>query len=179
MRHLRTIALIGAAALTLNAQAAQAQQQCFSEDEVSAAFVYAMPGVIQGVTTRCSANLAGSSFLVRQGKGMAARYTAQQNAAWPKARTALLKVVGNASKTGNADSTLGFLNQIPGETMRPLVDALIVQEAANRTEPAQCEKVDRLAAAIAPLDPRDAGNLLGAMFAVIEPNHPLACVAKP
>ena len=109
---------------------------------------------------------------------MAARYTAQQNAAWPKARSALLKIVTNASKTGNANGTLGMLSQIPGETMRPLVDALIVQEAANRTEIAQCAKVDKLAAALAPLDPKDAANLLGTMFAVFEPNHPLLCAAK-
>jgi hypothetical protein len=178
MASAATKAFIGAAALAMPAQAAQAQQ-CFSQDEVSAAFIYAMPGVIEGVTTRCSASLDASSFLPRQGKAMAARYAAQQNAAWPNARSALLKIVTNASKGGNANSTLGMLSQIPGETMRPLVDALIVQEAANRTETAQCGKVDRLAAAIAPLDPREAGNLLGTMFAVFEPNHPLLCVAKP
>jgi hypothetical protein len=173
-----TGAFICAVALALQAQAAHAQQQCFSQDEVSAAFVYAMPGVIEGVTTRCSASLGTNGFLARQGKAMAARYTAQQNAAWPKARSALLKIVTNASKTGNSNGTLGVLSQIPADTMRPLIDALIVQEAANRTETAQCGKVDKLAAAIAPLDPRDAGNLLGTMFAVFEPNHPLVCVAQ-
>ena len=179
MASAKTIAFIGAAALALQAQTAQAQQQqCFSQDEVSAAFIYAMPGVIEGVTTRCSASLGTNGFLPRQGKAMAARYTAQQNAAWPKARSALLKIVGNSGKIGNANDTLGILSQIPGETMRPLVDAMIVQEAANRTETAQCGKIDKLAAALAPLDPNDAGNLLGTMFAVFEPNHPLVCVAK-
>jgi hypothetical protein len=168
-----------AAALALQTSAAQAQQQCFSEDEVSAAFIYAMPGVIDGVSTRCSATLGKGGFLARQGNTMKARYVAQQNAAWPKARSALLKVVTNASKTKNSDSTLGMLSQIPGDTMRPLVDALIVQEASNRTELSSCGKVDKLAAALAPLEPKHAGNLLGAMFAVIEPNHPLACVARP
>ncbi len=64
----------------------------------------------------------------------------QQNAAWPKARSALLKVVTNASKTKNSDSTLGMLSQIPGDTMRPLVDALIVQEASNRAGPSIAPK---------------------------------------
>ena len=178
MASARIIAFAGAAALALQTQAAHAQQQCFSQDEVSAAFIYAMPGVIEGVTTRCSASLGADGFLARQGKTMAARYTAQQNTAWPKARSALLKIVTNASKAGNSNGTLGMLSQIPGETMRPLVDAMIVQEAANRTQTAQCGKVDKLAAAIAPLDPKDAGNLLGTMFAVFEPNHPLVCVAK-
>lgn len=178
MASAATKAFIGAAALALPAQTVHAQQQCFSQDEVSAAFIYAMPGVIEGVTTRCSASLSDGGFLPRQGKAMAARYTAQQNAAWPKARSALLKIVTNASKAGNSNGALGMLSQIPGETMRPLVDALIVQEAANRTETAQCGKVDKLAAALAPLDPNDAANLLGTMFAVFEPNHPLLCVAK-
>lgn len=178
MAPAKTLALIGAAALALQASAAQAQQQCFSEDEVSAAFIYAMPGVIDGISTRCSASLGKTGFLARQGKTLKARYVAQQNAAWPKARSALLKVVTNASKTKNTDSTLGMLSQIPGDTMRPLVDALIVQEASNRTQTQHCGKVDKLAAAIAPLEPKAAGNLLGAMFAVFEPNHPLACVAK-
>ncbi len=178
MASARIIAFAGAAALALQTQAAHAQQQCISQDEVSAAFIYAMPGVIEGVTTRCSASLGADAFLARQGKTMAARYTAQQNTAWPKARSALLKIVTNASKAGNSNGTLGMLSQIPGETMRPLVDAMIAQEAANRTQTAQCGKVDKLAAAIAPLDPKDAGNLLGTMFAVFEPNHPLVCVAK-
>jgi hypothetical protein len=173
-----TSAVIGAAALALSSSAAQAQQQCFSEDEVSAAFIYAMPGAIEGVSTRCSASLGSGSFLARQGKTMSARYAARQTAAWPKARAALLKVVTNASKVKNATGTLGMLSQIPGDTMRPLVDALIVQEAANRTEVANCGKVDKLAAALAPLDPKDAGALLGTMFAVFAPNHPLMCVAK-
>ena len=178
MASARIIAFAGAAALALQTQAAHAQQQCFSQDEVSAAFIYAMPGVIEGVTTRCSASLGSNGFLARQGKTMAARYTAQQNAHWPKARTALLKFVTNASKAKNSNGTLGMLSQIPGDTMRPLVDALIVQEASNRTEIGNCGKVDKLAAALAPLEPKEAGNLLGTMFAVFEPNHPLACVAK-
>jgi len=179
MASARIIALFGAATLALQAQVAQAQQQCFSEDEVSAAFVYAMPGVIEGVTTRCSPSLGSSSFLAREGRTMSARYRAQQSTAWPKARTALLKMVGNVSKTGTSNNMLGFLNDVPGDTMRPLVDAMIVQEASNRTKPEQCAKVDKLAAALAPLDPKSAGELLGAMFAVVEPNHPLVCVAKP
>ena len=178
MASARTISLIGAATLALQGSAAHAQQQCFSEDEVSAAFIYAMPGVIDGVSTRCSASLGKGGFLARSGKTMAARYAARQDAAWPKARSALLKIVTNASKAKNSTGTLGMLSQIPGETMRPLVDALIVQEASNRTELTNCGKVDKLAAALAPLDPKDAGALLGTMFAVFEPNHPLVCVAK-
>ena len=73
MAFARYTAFIGAAALALQTQAAHAQQQCFNQDEVSAAFIYAMPGVIEGVTTRCSASLGNGAFLPRQGKALAAR----------------------------------------------------------------------------------------------------------
>ena len=175
---LRTIALSAAAALALQAHAAHAQQQCFSEAEVSDVFVYAMPGLIEGAATTCAGRLAPTGFLARQGKPMAARYAARQDAAWPRARTALLKFAANASKGKASNGTLNMLAQIPGDTVRPLVDALIVQEAAGRIQPTDCGKVEKLAAALAPLEPKEAGNLLGAMFAVVEPNHPLFCTAK-
>lgn len=174
----RILALAASSALALQAQAALAQQQCFSEAEVSSAFIYAMPGIIDGATTKCSGSLASSGFLARQGKTMSARYAKQQDSAWPRARSALLKFASNAGKGRAPNGTLDLLSQVPGETMRPVVDALIVQEAARRIQAKDCGKVEKLAAALDPLEPKEAGTLLGAMFAVVEPNHPPFCTAR-
>lgn len=174
----RTLGLAALAALALQGGAAHAQQQCFSEAEVSAAFIYAMPGIIDGASNRCSGSLAPGGFLARQGKTMSARYARQQDSAWPRARSALLKFASNAGKGRAPNGTLDLLGHIPGETMRPVVDAMIVQEAARRIQAKDCGKVEKLAAALAPLEPKEAGNLLGAMFAVVEPNHPLICTAR-
>ena len=53
---------------------------------------------------------------------------------------------------------------LPDQTIRPLADALIQQEAAAKIHPHSCHNIQRMAEALSPLEPREAGRILGVMF---------------
>lgn len=187
-------ALAGALALAVQPQVAAAQQSCLSAEEVGASALYAVPGVVRGARIACGATLAGDGFLMRQGDALAARYAAHQTGAWPAAKAALLKIVaehagspgpatgGATTATGagaaNPLAGLAMLSALPDEHVRPLVDTLIAQEAAARLPAAQCPAVERVLAALAPIEPPAAATLLAALVALVPTDRaPLLCPA--
>jgi hypothetical protein len=149
------------AALTMSTAAVPAIPKLpdMSGDEASALAVYAMPGFIAAARQACASELSPNGFLALQGAGLAQRYAAEQNAAWPAARSVLLRIAG--AKAPDQAKTFATL---PDDAIRPLADALIQQEVAAKIHPHSCRKIERLAEAISPLSPRDAGRILGVLF---------------
>ena len=182
-------ALAGALALAVQPQVAAAQQSCISAEEVGAGALYAVPGVVRGARIACGATLAADGFLMRQGDALAARYAAHQTGAWPAAKAALLKIVAQNAGPGSAQTATGtgaanplagltMLSALPDEHVRPLVDTLIAQEAAARLPAAQCPAVERVLAALAPIEPPAAATLLAALVALVPTEQaPLLCPA--
>lgn len=182
-------ALATALALALQPQVAAAQQSCLSAEEVGASALYAVPGVVRGARIACGATLAGDGFLMRQGDALAARYAAHQTGAWPAAKAALLKIVAQNAGPADAQTATGagaanplaglaMLSALPDEHVRPLVDTLIAQEAAARLPAAQCPAVERVLAALAPIEPPAAATLLAALVALVPTDRaPLLCPA--
>ena len=149
------------AALTLSTAAAAALPRIpdMSGEEASALAVYAMPGFIAAARQTCASELSPNGFLAMQGPGLAARYSAEQNAAWPVARTALLRIA-----TAKAPDQAKTFSTLPDKAIRPLADALIQQELAAQIHPRSCRNIERMAEAISPLDPVDASRVLGVLF---------------
>ena len=173
------LALGSALALAIQPVAATAQGACLNEDEVSAMAVYAMPGVVQGVRLRCSSQLASSGFLARSGDALSARYAQLQPAAWPKAKSGLLKVI--SAKSGGAAGNrngLTLLSSLPDSAVRPLVDALIVQELSPQIETAQCGRIELLMQALDKVDPQVAGTLLGLIAGLMKLDEPAMCTGQ-
>ena len=96
------------------------------------------------------------NFSVKSG---AQRYAAEQNAAWPVARGALLRIA-----EAKAPDQVKTFAALPDNAIRPLADALIEQELAAKIHPRSCRNIERMAEAISPLDPRDASRVLGVLF---------------
>ena len=130
-----------------------------SGDEASALAVYTVPDFLVAVKQSCSGELSPNGFLARHGDELSARYAARQNAAWPLARSALFKVAG-----AKAPDQVKTFATLPDNAVRPLADALIQQEIAAKIHPNSCRNIERMAEAIAPLDPVDAGRILGVLF---------------
>lgn len=130
-----------------------------SGDEVSALAVYAMPGFIAAARQTCAPELSPNGFLAMQGPGLAQRYAYEQNAAWPLAKAALLRYAG-----AKAPDQVKTFASLPDNAVRPLADALIQQQLAEQIHPRSCRNIERMAEAISPLDPRDAGRILGVLF---------------
>jgi hypothetical protein len=140
-----------------------------SGDEASALAVYAMPGFIAAARQTCASELSPNGFLALQGPGLAQRYAAEQNAAWPVARAALLRIV-----TAKAPDQVKTFESLPDKAIRPLADALIQQELAAKIHPRSCRNIERMAEAISPLDPRDASRILGVLFDIASTSDKLA-----
>ncbi len=154
--------LAAAALATLAvAGAAQAAPKLpdMSGDEAAALAVYAVPDLIAASKQTCAGRLSPDGFLARRGDALAQRYAAEQNAVWPQARAALLKFAA-----GKAGDQLKPLTTLPDETVRPLADALIQQEVAQQIHPGSCRNIERLAQAISPLEPGQAGQILSVLF---------------
>lgn len=176
------LALAGATMLAVQ-PAMAAAQACLAEDEVSAMAIYAMPGVVQGVKQRCATRLEAGGFMARGGAALSARYARLQNGAWPKAKAGLLKIA--ASKAGNAAGTAsGNLNSLqmiaalPDNAVRPLVDALIVQEVSPEIDVKQCGKIELLMQALNKVEPEVAGTLLGLIAGLVKLDQAAICGAR-
>ncbi|MGC1270933.1 MAG: hypothetical protein WA842_10100 [Croceibacterium sp.] len=179
------LALAGATMLAMQPTVAAAQD-CLAEDEVSAMAIYAMPGVVQGVKQRCATRLATGGFLARGGAALSARYARLQAGAWPKAKTGLLKIAANkagaprangragAGASGNLGS-LQVIASLPDSAVRPLVDALIVQEVTPEIDVNQCGKIELLMQALNKVEPEIAGTLLGLIAGLVKLDQAPIC----
>ena len=168
-RSSKIAAVLALAALTVPA-GAQAQQRLpdITGEEAAALGIYAVPGVIEAAKLTCAGRLSANGFLATRGDSLARRYAAQQNAAWPQARSAMFKVAG-----ARADEQLKMFATLPDNAVRPLVDALIRQEAAARVTPQSCSYIERMAEALAPLEPAQAGRILGVLFDIASTGNEL------
>ena len=176
MMKRRLLALFGTAALAVQPQLAAAQAPCLGEDEVSAAAIYAVPSLVRSVQLACANQVSPSGFLLREGDAMAARYVTLQGRAWPEAKAALLKIAGSGA-AGDAGEGLDMIASLPDESVRPLVDAMIVQEVSGEIKPAQCGRIERVIEAVAPIEPAVAGRLLGVVVGLVAEDQPLVCPA--
>jgi hypothetical protein len=152
-------AALSVAVISTAAVSAMPKLPDMSGDEASALAVYAMPGFITAARQICASELSPNGFLAMQGPGLAQRYAAEQDSAWPAARSALLRIA--ATKAPEQAKTFASL---PDKAVRPLADALLQQELAAQIHPHSCRNIQRLAEAISPLDPIDASRVLGALF---------------
>jgi hypothetical protein len=155
------LASLGAVALALQPGAASAQQagQCVTEQEVSAIAIYSVPSLVEAVRQRCHGALSASGYLARRGDALTARYAALQPAVWPRARSGLFKLfAGQANGGGDGLATISTL---PDDAVRPLVDALIVQETSPKIAVKNCSRIERVIEVMAPIDPEIAGTLIG------------------
>jgi hypothetical protein len=162
-------AALAAAALPTAASSAMPRLPEMSGDEASALAVYAMPSFIAAARQTCASELSPNGFLEMQGPGLAQRYAAEQNAAWPVARSALLRIAA-----AKAPDQVKTFSSLPDNAIRPLADALIQQELAAQIHPRSCRKIERMAEAVSPLDPRDAGRILGVLFDIASASDKLA-----
>ena len=178
------LALLSALAL-VHSQAASAQA-CVSEAEVSALFVYAMPPALESARNSCDGRLKPQGFFAQNGKQLIGQYAALQNETWPKAKRALLLFAGSKKPAGKASRASSFadldanrlLGNLPDDVVRPLVDAVIVEKVAEQVKPEHCRNIERVAAAIAPIDPRSAAALLATVMSLVGVKEPSICSAE-
>ena len=178
MASKRGLAAASAAALALQPTIASAQQGCLTETEVSAIAIYSLPSLVQSVRLRCNGQLSTSGYLARRGDSLIARYAALQNGAWPRAKSGMLKVMARKAGSGQNRQNLDMIGTLPDNAVRPLVDALIVQELSPKIDVKHCGRIERMIEIASPIDPEIAGSLLGAVAGIVNHDELPICSAR-
>ncbi len=153
MRTLFALAALATAALPGAVQAADTA--CLTAREFAAVSAYVMPSVISGVAEGCAGALPADSYLRRDGNQLASRYAEHQNAAWPGAKSALLKIAASG-EASRAD----MVRSLPDASLRPLVDTLISQQIGQKVPAARCSTISRALQLLAPLPADNAAELV-------------------
>ena len=174
-RTLKAALTLASAAFAVQPIAASAQQQCLSEQEVSAMIIYAVPHALRGLGTKCGPALAGDGFFKRGGADLASRYAAQGNANWPLAFDAFLKFAGVNGAMGESPMPL---DQLPPEVVRPLVNELVAQKVAQDLKVEDCRKYERVLEVVAPLEPEELGAISAIVFSMVGVENPSVCAVE-
>lgn len=145
-----------AASLALVATAGHAaqtvkQQTCLTSEEASALFLSVAPGVLGALVKTCGATLPANAYLRTDGAALIARYVGPAAAAKPAAITAFNKISGEA--------------QLTPDMFDMIANAMIGEIAVGKIKPADCPKIDRVAALLDPLPP---SNFAGLVATIIE-----------
>ena len=82
------------------------------------------------------------------------------------------------SSAGQARQTTEMLSTLPDNAVRPLVDALIVQEVSGKIQTRQCTRIEWVVEAIAPIDPGVAGKVIGTVGGLIDPDQVPICARR-
>jgi hypothetical protein len=160
MRKLVTIA-VGVASLAMPAVAqAEAALACLTDSEARALFTFAIPEAVQGVAEKCRASLPATAFLPSKSPAMISRFRSAASGSWPMAKAAFLKVGGESE-----DSKM--LAAMPDSALQPFISAAFAQIVAKDVKPLECPKIDRFVAALAPLPPANAAELITALIGLV------------
>lgn len=141
----------------LNGQAAQAAtaSKCLAEDEVTALVGYALPSVIDGTMKSCRPHLSANGFFATRGTEFTGRYAARKDANWPKAKVAFLKLGG-----GKDEKMAGMLGNLPDESVKPFVEAMVSEMVSGEIKPDQCSAIERGVRLLSPLPPENTAELV-------------------
>lgn len=172
-RSLKSALTLAAAAFALQPIAAAAQeQQCLTEQEISAMIVYAVPHALRGLNTSCGPALSSDGFLNLGGGELAARYADRGSENWPLAFDAFLKFAGANGAMAQSEIQL---DKLPPEVVRPLVDELIAQKVASDLKVEDCRKYERVLEVVAPLEPEELGAITAVVFSMVGVDNPKVC----
>lgn len=173
----KALTVLGAAAAALQPVAVSAQQACVTEEEAGAIAIYSVPSLVQAVRLRCDGQLSPNGFLARSGNDLINRYGPVQSQAWPKAKSGLIKVLTSKAGAAQRPGNLEMIRSLPDDAVRPLIDALIVQETSAKIPTGHCGQVERVIQYVAPIDPQTGSGLLGAIAGLV--NHREFPVCRP
>ena len=135
--------------------AVAAEPPCLTPSEFTALATYALPNAIGGAVQRCAAALPADSYLRSDGAGLAARYAAGKETAWPGAKAAFIKLFSGANP-GTSDIT----KNLPDATLQQIVDTAVVTKVSDALPVERCGTVSHLLKLLAPLPPESTAGVI-------------------
>lgn len=155
MRSLAKVGTVLAMMSMTTTAYAQTARSCITDTEAQSLFAYLMPDALNGVLNTCRSHLSANSYMAVHGEDAAARYQAAASGHWPTARAAFLKIMG-----GDQDEEAKLVAGMSDAALRPFVGEAIAGTVAKDVKPADCPKIDRFVAALAPLAPANVAELI-------------------
>lgn len=159
----KSVHLISFAALIAVPVTAQAQDTstCLTDSEARAMLTFAIPEALEGVANKCAAALPPTAFMRNKGAETVAQFRTAAQGSWPVAKSAFLKF-------GRPGDDTKMMAAMPDSALMPFVSAALSQVVAQDIKPADCPKIDRFVAALAPLPPAHVVELVTALIALVE-----------
>ncbi|KQN26159.1 hypothetical protein ASE86_08380 [Sphingomonas sp. Leaf33] len=143
-----------AAAALLSAATAQAQAPaCIPQPEAEALFLALAPAMLTSVAGTCTPVLPTNALLRRPIGQLIAKYASDSEAAWPRAKEGLRKLLG---PQGGA--------MVDSELARPMVTSMIAPMLAKEVKAKDCPNIDRVLTLIDPLPARNTASLVVALM---------------
>lgn len=132
-----------------------AEPACLTPGEFSSLAAYALPSAISGTAKRCTATLAPSAFLRKNGSDLVSRYSAQKQANWPGAKAAFLKISSAESKDANA-----LFAKLPDQSLMQMADLMVEGMVEQNVPTEKCAAIDSAIRLLAPLPPANTAELI-------------------
>ncbi len=177
MKSLKMLAGMTAALAMFQAQVAAAQAvklSCVKQADLADAVVYAMPSVIGAFQAKCGPTLPADGFMKKQGAQLSANYAARQTASWPGAQRLLVQFTSSGAERSQ-DGMADMIASLPGDALRPFVDALIQQEVSKKIALKECRNIERGISYLAPLPPENMGGLVSFIARLANVTKPSLC----
>ncbi|RKF23410.1 hypothetical protein D6851_02785 [Altericroceibacterium spongiae] len=149
-------------------------QSCIKEQEVKSLTLYALPTVIQAAQTRCTASLSSNGFMATGAAELASRYQALKDDNWPVARDVLIRMTAKGDQP--QDRRMGLiLEQMPPDTVRELLDSIILQKLSEEIQPDKCTTIEHGLEIAAPLEPEETASIFAFVLTLAAPDDMNIC----
>lgn len=170
MKLLRQLPLAAAAAFIAQPLPALAQERCLTEAEVTSAVAFLAPIAIEELASACAAQLSPQGFFATSAAALAERYRSHAAGDWPIVRDVLwaIEIIDKDDVQQGQTSEAAMRENL----------AVMMQEglATDGNFLENCANFERLAAALAAIEPAQAGRIVAALAAFDGPNPPVCPV---
>jgi hypothetical protein len=140
---------------------AQGQESCLTDAESRALFAFMIPEALGGVVRTCKPSLPATAFLATRGEETLVRYRAASTGSWPGARAAFLK-------RSDTKDDAKVISGMSDAALQPFVSEALAGFVAKDVKAADCPRIDRFVAALAPMPPENVAELITALVGLVE-----------
>ena len=150
------IQYLTAAALMVSQAATPAPPDCVSPQQAGDMAVALLPGLLDGVASRCRRHLPERAFLATG----AARFSARLREDAAPRRDAAMQVI---SLIGGAGAPAG----LDAEAIFGILSQTVAAAVAQQIQPESCADVDRLALSLSPLSAENISGIVSATLSIV------------
>ena len=158
-----TAAISGIALLAATPVSAQenSRDADLSADQITAGVRYFMPQLLGVVQDKCAGSLESDGYLATNGDALLEKFSEGSDEYWADARGIFMSF---AMEGGAEADSLAVFSQLPDESLKPLIDAMIPLELGKRIKTRDCGSIERVMETLDPLPAENFAEFVGVVF---------------